>query len=183
MRRICWAITITMGVIAGTGSTAIAQSSVASTSCSDYRNTTDPAKQAQFATYLQAYSNATSPDPRYVKSPAALAEDAKKVSDWCSKNGTRTYGEAVASIVGPASSGAGAPAAAAAPAAPPPPPPEPTSCKVGATRGCAGCSVTCTGGAQAQCNEPRDSGIKNDDGTPECAVPAWCFCKQPRKKK
>ncbi len=139
-----------------------------------YRNTTDPAKQAQFATYLQGYSNATSPDPRYVKSPAALAEDAKKVSDWCGKNGTRTYGEAVATIVGPASSGAGAPAAAAAPAAPPPPP-EPTSCKVGATKGCAGCSVTCTGGAQAQCNEPRDSGIKDDQGNPECAMPAWCL--------
>ena len=178
MRRIGWGITIALGLMALTIQTSA--QSVASTSCSDYRSTTDPAKQAQFATYLQAYSNATSPDPRYVKSPAALAEDAKKVSDWCGKNGTRTYGEAVATIVGPASSGAAAPAAAPVADAPPP---EPTSCKVGATKGCAGCSVTCTGGAQAQCNEPRDSGIKNDDGTPECAVPAWCFCKQPRKKK
>ena len=150
--------------------------SVASTSCTDYRNTTDPAKQAQFAAYLQAYSNASSPDPRYVKSPAALEEDAKKVNDWCGKNGNRTYGEAVAAILGSASSGAAAPAAA--PAAPPP---EPTSCKVGATKGCAGCSITCNGGAQAQCNAPSDSGIKNDDGTPECAMHAWCFCKKPRK--
>ena len=173
MRRVCWAITLAICVTAGTASTAIAQSSVASTSCSDYRNTTDPAKQAQYFTYLQAYSDATSPDPRYVKSDAALAEDAKKISDWCGKNGKRTYGEAVAAILG-------APAAAAAPA-PAAPPPEPTSCKVGATKGCGGCSITCTGGAQAVCNAPRDSGIKDDQGNPECAVPAWCFCKKPKK--
>jgi hypothetical protein len=177
MRRFCWAFTLTLGVMTGTVTTAIAQSSVASTSCTDYRNTTDPAKQAQFATYLQAYSNATSPDPRYVKSAAALAEDAKKVRDWCGKNGTRTYGEAVATIVGPAAS---APAAGAAPAVAAPPP-EPTSCKVGATKGCAGCSITCNGGAQATYNGPRDSGIKDDQGNPECAVPAWCFCKKPKK--
>jgi len=92
MRRICSTITISiaLGVIAGTVQTATAQSSVASSSCSDYRNTTDPAKQAQYSTYLQAYSNATSPDPRYVKSAVALAEDAKKISDWCGKNGNRT---------------------------------------------------------------------------------------------
>ena len=182
MRRFCWAFTLTLGVVTGTVFTAIAQSSVASTSCTDYRKTTDPAKQAQFSAYLQAYSDASSPDPRYVKSAAALAEDARKISDWCGKNGASTYGQAVAAIVGPAAGGAGAPAAAAPPA-PAAPPPEPTSCKVGATKGCAGCSITCTGGAQAQCNAPTDSGIKNDDGTPECAIHAWCFCKQPKKKK
>lgn len=179
MRRFCWAFTLTLGVMTGTVSTAIAQSSVASTSCADYRNTTDPAKQAQFATYLQAYSNATSPDPRYVKSPAALAEDAKKISDWCGKNGARTYGEAVATIVGPAST-AGAPAAAAVPAVTAPPP-EPTSCKVGATKGCAGCSITCTGGAQAECREPADSPLMGSDGKPECIHSAWCYCKKPKK--
>jgi len=156
---------------------ATAQSSVASSSCSDYRNATDPAQQAQYSTYLEAYANAHVPDPRYTTSATALADDAKKVRDWCGKNGNRTYGEAVAAIVGTASSSAAAPAPA--PAAPPP---EPTSCKVGATKGCPGCSITCTGGAQAQCNAPSDSGIKNDDGTPECAMHAWCFCKQPRKK-
>jgi hypothetical protein len=173
MRRVCWAITIAICVTAGTASTAVAQSSVASTSCSDYRNTTDPAKQAQYFTYLQAYSNATSPDPRYVKSDAALAEDAKKISDWCGKNGKRAYGEAVAAILG-------APAAAAAPA-PAAPPPEPTSCKVGATKGCAGCSITCTGGAQAECREPADSPLTGSDGRPECMHSAWCYCKKPKK--
>jgi hypothetical protein len=166
--------------MAGTVQTAMAQSSIASSSCSDYRNTSDPAKQAQYSAYLQAYSNASSPDPRYVKSDAALAEDAKKISDWCGKNGKRTYGEAVAAILGSASSGAGAPAPAAA-AAPAAPPPEPTSCKVGATKGCAGCSITCTGGAQAECREPADSPLTGSDGKPECMHSAWCYCKKPKK--
>ena len=179
MRRFCCAVTLAFCVMAGTVYNAVAQSSVASTSCSDYRSTTDAAKQAQFAAYLQAYSNASSPDPRYVKSDAALAEDAKKVSDWCAKNSSQTYGQAVAAIVGPASSNA-APAPAQA-AAPPPPPAEPTSCKVGATKGCAGCSITCTGGAQAECREPADSPLTGSDGKPECMHSAWCYCKKPKK--
>ena len=180
MRRLLGVITVAVCAMAGTGQTAVAQSSVASTSCSDFRNTTDPAKQAQYSAYLQAYSNASSPDPRYVKSDAALADDAKKISDWCGKNGKRTYGEAVAAILGSASSGAGAPAPAAA-AAPAAPPPEPTSCKVGATKGCAGCSITCTGGAQAECREPADSPLTGSDGKPECMHSAWCYCKKPKK--
>ena len=113
MRGSCWAITMALAVMAGTVSPAIAQSSIASSSCSDYRNATDPNQQAQYSAYLQAYSNASSPDPRYVKSDAALAEDAKKIRDWCGKNGKRTYGDAVAAVVVSAS------AAAAAPATPP----------------------------------------------------------------
>jgi hypothetical protein len=176
MLRRFWLIVVSVCAAAALVTPAMAQSSVASTSCADYRNTTDPARQAQYSTYLEAYANAHVPDPRYTTSATALADDAKQVRDWCGKNGNRTFGEAVAAIVGSASSSATAPAAA--PAAPPP---EPTSCKVGATKGCAGCSITCTGGAQAQCNAPSDSGIKNDDGTPECAMHAWCFCKKPKK--
>ena len=175
MRGSCWAITMALAVMAGTVSPAIAQSSIASSSCSDYRNATDPNQQAQYSAYLQAYSNASSPDPRYVKSDAALAEDAKKIRDWCGKNGKRTYGEAVAAVLGSASSSAVAPAAAAAPAAPPA---EPTSCKVGATKGCAGCSITCTGGKQAECREPADSPLMGSDGKPECIHSAWCYCKK-----
>lgn len=92
---------------------ATAQSSVGSSSCSAYRSTTDPNQQALYAAYLQAYANAHSPDPRYTLSDAALADDAKKVRDWCGKNGKRTYGEAVSTIVSWAAPGA-------APAAPPP---------------------------------------------------------------
>ena len=180
MRRRSWLIVFSICAVAVLVTAATAQSSVASTSCSDYRNTTDPAKQAQYSAYLQAYSNASSPDPRYVKTDAALAEDAKKIIDWCGKNEKRTYGEAVAAILGSASSGTAAPATAVAPAAVAPPP-EPTSCKVGATKGCPGCSITCTGGAQAVCNAPSDSGIKDDQGNPECAMHAWCFCKKPKK--
>ncbi len=93
---------------------ATAQTSVGSSSCSAYRSTTDPNQQALYAAYLQAYANAHSPDPRFTLSDAALADDAKKVRDWCGRNGKRTYGEAVAAVVTSAS------AAAAAPAAPPP---------------------------------------------------------------
>ena len=93
---------------------AAAQSSVGTTRCSDYRNVTDPSQQALYAAYLQAYADAHSPDPRYTLSDAALADDAKKVRDWCGKNGKRTYGDAVAAVITSAS------AAAAAPASPPP---------------------------------------------------------------
>jgi hypothetical protein len=92
---------------------ATAQSSVGSTSCSDYRKATKPDQQALYAAYLQAYADAHSPDPRFTLSDAALADDAKKVRDWCGKNGKRTYGDAVAAVVAPAS------AAGAAPATPP----------------------------------------------------------------
>lgn len=94
---------------------AAAQSSVGSSSCSDYRNATDPNQQALYAAYLQAYANAHSPDPRYTMSDAALTDEAKKVRDWCGKNTKRTYGEAVSAILGSASAGA-----AAAPVAPQP---------------------------------------------------------------
>ncbi len=100
-----------MCAAAGLVTAATAQSSVGTTRCSDYRNVTDPNQQALYAAYLQAYANAHSPDPRYTLSDAALADDAKKVRDWCGKNGKRTYGEAVAAIVS---------AASAAPAAPEP---------------------------------------------------------------
>jgi hypothetical protein len=93
---------------------AIAQSSVGSASCSDYRKVTDPSQQALYAAYLQAYANAHSSDPRYTLSDAAFADDAKKVRDWCGKNGKRTYGEAVSTVLASAS------AVAAAPAGPPP---------------------------------------------------------------
>ena len=76
-----------------------AQSSVGSTSCSDYRKTTDSSQQALYAAYLQAYADAHSPDPRFTLSDAALADDAKRVRDWCGKNGKRTYGDAVAAVV------------------------------------------------------------------------------------
>ena len=165
--------------MAGGVKTATAQSSVAASSCSDYRNTTDPAKQAQYATYLQAYSNASSPDPRYVKSDAALAEDAKKISDWCGKNGKRTYGEAVTAIIG------------SAPGVPLRPPLQRLSrrllrqnqplAKWAPPKGCAGCSITCTGGAQAECREPADSPLTGSDGKPECIHSAWCYCKKPKK--
>jgi len=172
MRR-CYGLLVVSICVAAMLVPAATAQSVGSTSCSDYRNAKDSAQQAQYSAYLEAYANASSPDPRYTKTPAALAEDAKKVRDWCGKNGKRTYGEAVAAILGSASSSAAAPAAQQAA-----PPPEPTSCQVGATKGCAGCSITCTGGKQAVCNAPSDSGIKNDDGTPECAMHAWCFCKK-----
>ena len=90
---------------------AAAQSSIGSASCSDYRKATDPSQQALYVAYLQAYANAHSPDPRFTLSDAALADDAKKVRDWCGKNAKRTYGEAVSAVVTSASASAAAPAA------------------------------------------------------------------------
>lgn len=113
MRRVSWVIVLSLCAVASLVQAAAAQSSVASTSCSDYRKATDPNQQALYAAYLQAYANAHSPDPRFTLSDAALADDAKKVRDWCGKNGKRTYGDAVAAVVASAS------AAAAAPATPP----------------------------------------------------------------
>lgn len=55
--------------------------------------------------YIQGYANASSPDPRYTQSDGALADDSKKIRDWCNKNGKRTFNEAVAAILGSASSG------------------------------------------------------------------------------
>ena len=155
--------------VPGVVPTARAQS-VAVASCANYKDASDGAQQALYMAYLQGYANARSPDPRYNQSDAALADDAKKIRDWCGKNSKRTYGEAVSAILGSASSSA-APAAAQAP-------PPPTYCKVSATRGCPGCFVTCAGGRQAVCREPSDSPLKDDQGNPECIVHAWCYCKK-----
>jgi hypothetical protein len=171
MKRIYMALVLSICAgVPGVVSMARAQS-VAAASCATYKDASDGAQQALYMAYLQGYANASSPDPRYTQSDAALADDAKKIRDWCGKNSKRTYGEAVSAILGSASSSA-APAAAQAP----PPPQEPTSCKVTATRGCPGCAVTCNGGKQATCRQGQDSGIKDDQGNPECAMQPWCYC-------
>ena len=159
----------------GLVSTAAAQSSVASSSCSTYRGASDPAQQALYLAYLQGFANATSPDPRYTQSDAALADDAKKVRDWCGKNSKSSYADAVYAVLGSVAAHA---AQQAASQAIPQQPPQPTYCKAGATVACAGCSISCNGGQQATCIQGWDSGIKDEQGNPECAKPAWCFCKR-----
>jgi len=176
MRRIILLLTFPLfAAIAGFVSPAAAQSSVAASSCSAYREANDPAQQALYLAYLQGFANATSPDPRYTQSEAALADDAKKVRDWCGKNGKSSYAEAVYAVLGSVAAHA---AQQAASQAFPQPPPQPTYCKAGATVACAGCSISCNGGQQATCNQGWDSGIKDEQGNPGCAKPAWCFCKK-----
>jgi HdeA/HdeB family len=73
---------------------------IASASCASFKDADkDPAQQAVFLAYLQGYANASSPDPRYIQSDAALADDAKKIRDWCGKNPKSTYAEAVAAVL------------------------------------------------------------------------------------
>jgi hypothetical protein len=138
--------------------------SVAGTSCGSYKDAgKDPAQQALFMAYLQGYANAISPDPRYTKSDAALADDAKQVRDWCGKNSKSTYAEAVAAVLGSPYRGGSAPASVSS---------DPTSCRVGPTIYCAGCGVSCTGGKQATCSPGRDSDINK-----WCGSQARCVCK------
>ena len=145
--------------------TAAAQS-VAGASCDAFKNA-QGAQQAEFVAYIQGYANASSPDPRYTQSESALADDVKKVHDWCGKNGKRSFNEGVAAVLGSASSGGGSAPVPAAQTA------EPTSCKVGPTQYCGGCSVTCNAPKQAHCNMGTDSPF----GKPECEFQGRCWCK------
>jgi len=144
---------------------ALAQSSVGTLSCSSFRDANNnPNQQALFMAYLEGYSNASSPDPRYTKSQAALEDDAKKIHDWCGKNAKSTYAEAVATTLGSAVRSAAPPTATVAS--------DPTFCKVGPTNNCAGCSISCPGGKQAVCKEGTDN-LDHD----RCVFKAQCSCK------
>jgi hypothetical protein len=138
---------------------------VASSSCSSFKEAQkDPAQQARYMAYLEGYANANSPDPRYTTSDAALADDARKVLDWCSKNTRSTYAEAVATVLPPPVQSGGAPAGSVYA--------QPTSCRVGPTTYCAGCGVTCSGNKQATCTPGRDSEINQ-----WCGQQSRCICK------
>ncbi len=155
-------------------SPATAQSSVASAACSAYRDASDPADQALYRAYLQGFANASSPDPRYTQSEAALSDDARRVRDWCGRNLKSSYGEAVFAVLGPARSAA-APSYQPAPQYQPAPVPqyvEPSSCRVGPTQACSGCSVTCNGGKQATCKQGQDNMDRTD-----CTFQSRCDCK------
>jgi hypothetical protein len=150
--------------------TAVAQS-VASSSCDAFKSaSSDPNQKTLYMAYIQGYANATSPDPRFTQSDAVLADDAKKIVDWCSKNGKSTFNEAVAAVLGSASGSAAAATSAAAAASAQ----EPTSCKAGPTQYCGGCSITCNGGKQATCQQGTDNAF----GEAKCTFQPHCFCKK-----
>ncbi len=138
---------------------------VAAASCASFKRADkDPAQQAVFLAYLQGYANASSPDPRYVPSDAALADYTKNVRDWCGKNPKSTYAEAVAAVLpSPAQS---------APAGMGPVYAQPASCRVGPTTYCAGCAVTCNPPKQAKCTPGRDSQINQ-----WCGQQSRCLCQ------
>ena len=136
-----------------------------SSSCSSFRDAQkDPAQQQRYLAYLEGYANANSPDPRYTTSDAALADDAKNVLDWCSKNSRGTYAEAVAAVLPSAAQSAPGPGG--------PMYAQPTSCRVGPTTYCAGCGVTCSTPKQATCTPGRDSEINQ-----WCGQQSRCVCK------
>ncbi len=138
---------------------------VASSGCASFKDAQkDPAQLLRYLAYLEGYANANSPDPRYTTSDAALADDAKKVLDWCNKNSKGTYAEAVAAVLPSAAQSAVAPVG--------PVYVQPTSCRVGPTTYCAGCGVTCSGNKQATCTPGRDSEINQ-----WCGRQSQCVCK------
>lgn len=132
--------------------------SVAASSCATFKDVQkNPAQVAPYLAYLEGYANATSPDPRFTQSQSALADDAKQVLNWCKKNSKSTYASAVAAVLNSPVTSANA---------------DPTSCRVGPTTYCAGCSVTCSGGKQATCELGRDSDVNK-----WCLSQARCVCK------
>jgi len=175
--------------------------SIAAKSCSAFKEAKDPKRQAVFLAFLEGQANATNHDPRYVLSETSLDDDAKKLQDWCAQNPSRTFGEAVTTVLSPNYSPA-APAKVSIepppvkkpppppPPAPPPPskkeppapapkaeakpPPAPVlSCKVGRSNYCAGCDISCEVGQQALCTQGKD----NEFRATSCAKPAQCICK------
>jgi hypothetical protein len=165
MRRVDFVVLV-LSLCAGLVAVPAAEAqSVAATSCAAYKDADkDPARQALFQAYLQGYANASSPDPRYTTSDAALADGVRQVRDWCGKNSNSTYAQAVAAVLG------SAPCSGPAPAGPVYA--QPTSCRVGPTTYCAGCGVTCSAGKQATCTPGRDSEINQ-----WCGRQSQCVCK------
>jgi hypothetical protein len=163
-------------------STAWAQSAVGTDTCTTYLDAATPAQQAVYAAYLQGFANATSPDPRYPPTDAAVADAARKIHDWCGRNVKSSYGDAVYAVLGAAirshqAAVAAAAAAAAQAAAPPvqvaPQPMYPSSCRVAATNNCGGCSISCNGSTQAKCTPGRDDVFDR----PKCDTQAKCVCE------
>jgi hypothetical protein len=70
--------------------------SIAAASCTKFKDAEEPAQEAPYLSYLRTYGNAGQG-----LSDAALVEDTKKIREWCGKNAKSTYGEAVATLLGP----------------------------------------------------------------------------------
>jgi hypothetical protein len=152
---------------AGPLSTASAQSTVGMDTCTTFRDATDPAQQALYMAYLQGYADANSPDPRYPPTAAQLQDSVARIRDWCGRNTRSSYSEAVYAVLG-----SYVRHALAAPQMPPQPL-DPTSCRVGPTNYCAGCSISCPGGRQATCK----AGTDNAFGGTSCTFQSTCSCK------
>lgn len=165
LKRQNFAMILCLSAVAAILATSAMAQSVASLTCDNFKSANGPQKEL-FTAYIQGYANASSPDPRYTQSDSALADDVKKVHDWCGKNGKRSFNEAVAAVLGSASSSGGGTSAQAAAQ-------EPTACKAGPSQYCGGCSITCNGGKQATCKQGTDSPF----GKPECEFQARCWCK------
>ena len=148
-------------------SAAWAQSTVGMDTCTTFRAATDPGQKALYLAYLQGYADANSPDPRYPPTDAQLADSVKKIRDWCGRNTKSSYSEAVYAVLG-----SYVRHVLSAPQAPPQSL-DPTSCRVGPTNYCAGCSVSCPGGKQATCH----AGTDNPFGKSSCTFQSKCSCK------
>jgi hypothetical protein len=161
-------------LLLGAATSARAQSAVspiAGANCSDYTaSKSDTAKQDAFFAYIAGYASATNPRAGADLPAAALNDSARNVQDWCRQNPGRRFSEGVGVILGTSH--------VSQAYAPPPPPPVggPTSCRVGPTDGCSGCSVSCDGGKQATCKQGSDYSHMNGEPA-RCAWEAKCICK------
>jgi len=171
-----WVFALALSALAV--SPARAQSLVGTDTCTTYLDATTPAQQAVYAAYLQGFANATSPDPRYPPTDAAVAAAARKIHDWCGRNVKSSYGDAVYAVLGAAirdthAAVAASAAAAAVAAQPAPQPMFPSSCRVAATNYCGGCSISCNGSKQAKCTPGKDNVFDH----PLCDTQAKCDCE------
>lgn len=153
----------------------LAQSLVGTDTCTTYLDATAPSQKSVYEAYLQGFARATNPDPRYPPTDATVAEAARKIHDWCGRNVKSSFGDAVYAVLGAAlrsnQSAASAPATMTCPA--PQQSLDPTSCRVGPTANCSGCSISCPGGKQASCKPGTDNAF----GGASCTFQSRCECK------
>ncbi len=101
MARFCLVSILSLcGAAVGTVCSANAQD-IAGTPCVIFTDAKSRAQEPSYLAYLHSYANAGRRDFSQVKNDTARVEDHERVRDWCRKNAKRTFGEAVAAVLGP----------------------------------------------------------------------------------
>lgn len=116
-----------------------------------------------FQSYLQGYMDAATSSPGYQLTDDAKSALFRSVVDWCMSRPSDGFAVAVRASIRPQS-------ATIIPA--PIPVVQPTSCRVGSTNACTGCSISCAAGSQATCQQGTDSASGD-----YCAFQSSCSCR------